>query len=80
MAGVAGTKRLFVSLLCDNDLLKGSLLLHAEDNLCSVKLTSFAGGANVWQITPEERAKHDQQFMSLKPVGGMVTGMFSSFI
>ena len=30
---------------------------------------------DMWRITPEERAKHDQQFMSLKPVGGMVTGM-----
>ena len=29
----------------------------------------------MWRITPEERAKHDQQFMSIKPVGGMVTGM-----
>ncbi|KAG8541409.1 hypothetical protein GDO81_029136 [Engystomops pustulosus] len=32
------------------------------------------GGPNMWAITTEERAKHDQQFSSLKPIGGLITG------
>ena len=47
-----------------------SLLWHLINDL----LFTILGVA--WVITPEERAKHDQQFMSLKPVGGMVTGKF----
>ncbi|KAM4692947.1 intersectin-2 [Discoglossus pictus] len=32
------------------------------------------GGPNMWAITTEERGKHDKQFASLKPVGGLITG------
>ncbi|XP_075779517.1 intersectin-2 isoform X2 [Pelodiscus sinensis] len=32
------------------------------------------GGPNMWAITSEERAKHDKQFDSLKPIGGYITG------
>ncbi|XP_054569483.1 intersectin-1 isoform X1 [Eptesicus fuscus] len=34
----------------------------------------FGGGLDVWAITVEERAKHDQQFHSLKPISGFITG------
>ncbi|XP_070190790.1 intersectin-1-like isoform X2 [Littorina saxatilis] len=33
-----------------------------------------AGGGDPWKISGEERAKHDAQFFSLKPVNGYVTG------
>ncbi|XP_072900992.1 intersectin-1 isoform X3 [Hemitrygon akajei] len=36
--------------------------------------TAFAGGLDICAITVEERAKHDQQFLSIKPTGGMITG------
>ncbi|KAM9156493.1 intersectin-2 isoform 3-T4 [Pangshura tecta] len=36
--------------------------------------TAMNGGPNVWAITSEERAKHDKQFESLKPIGGYITG------
>ncbi|XP_070263348.1 intersectin-1 isoform X3 [Myotis yumanensis] len=36
--------------------------------------TPFGGSLDVWAITVEERAKHDQQFHSLKPVSGFITG------
>uniref|UniRef100_A0A8C3TI76 EH domain-containing protein n=1 Tax=Chelydra serpentina TaxID=8475 RepID=A0A8C3TI76_CHESE len=29
---------------------------------------------DIWAITVEERAKHDQQFHSLKPTSGFITG------
>uniref|UniRef100_A0AAY4D0E8 Intersectin 2a n=1 Tax=Denticeps clupeoides TaxID=299321 RepID=A0AAY4D0E8_9TELE len=32
------------------------------------------GGVNIWAITPEERRKHDQQFDSLTPTLGFVSG------
>ncbi|XP_030577284.1 intersectin-2a isoform X2 [Archocentrus centrarchus] len=32
------------------------------------------GGASVWAITPEERAKHDKQFETLFPVLGYISG------
>nr|XP_014267592.2 intersectin-2 isoform X2 [Maylandia zebra] len=32
------------------------------------------GGASVWAITPEERAKHDKQFETLSPVLGYISG------
>ncbi|NWQ70061.1 ITSN1 protein, partial [Neopipo cinnamomea] len=36
---------------------------------------SFApGNLDIWAITVEERAKHDQQFHSLKPTAGFITG------
>ncbi|XP_039599766.1 intersectin-1 isoform X2 [Polypterus senegalus] len=35
---------------------------------------SECGGLEVWAITLEERAKHDQQFHSLKPTSGFITG------
>ncbi len=41
----------------------------------AIAMNSVSGGPGTWRITPEERAKHDQQFLSLKPVGGMVTGI-----
>ncbi|XP_067421667.1 intersectin-1 isoform X3 [Emydura macquarii macquarii] len=34
----------------------------------------FGGNLDVWAITVEERAKHDQQFHSLKPTSGFITG------
>uniref|UniRef100_H3AJ46 Uncharacterized protein n=1 Tax=Latimeria chalumnae TaxID=7897 RepID=H3AJ46_LATCH len=34
----------------------------------------YLGGLDVWSITIEERAKHDQQFHSLKPIAGFITG------
>ncbi|XP_075816200.1 intersectin-1 isoform X3 [Microtus pennsylvanicus] len=33
-----------------------------------------AGSLDIWAITVEERAKHDQQFHSLKPISGFITG------
>ncbi|XP_069034836.1 intersectin-1 isoform X5 [Lepisosteus oculatus] len=36
--------------------------------------TPFGGGLDFWAITVEERAKHDQQFHSLKPTAGFITG------
>uniref|UniRef100_UPI00398F2A0C intersectin-2-like isoform X4 n=1 Tax=Pristiophorus japonicus TaxID=55135 RepID=UPI00398F2A0C len=36
--------------------------------------TAMNGGPNMWAITSEERAKHDQQFLSLKPLGGLLSG------
>ncbi|XP_032888316.1 intersectin-1 isoform X7 [Amblyraja radiata] len=36
--------------------------------------TAFAGGLDVCAITVEERAKHDQQFLSITPAGGVITG------
>uniref|UniRef100_A0A8C9ZI64 Intersectin 2a n=1 Tax=Sander lucioperca TaxID=283035 RepID=A0A8C9ZI64_SANLU len=32
------------------------------------------GGASVWEITPEERTKHDKQFDTLVPILGYVSG------
>lgn len=32
------------------------------------------GGPDVWKISADERSKHDQQFFSLKPVNGMISG------
>uniref|UniRef100_A0A8C3VN50 Intersectin-1 n=1 Tax=Catagonus wagneri TaxID=51154 RepID=A0A8C3VN50_9CETA len=37
-------------------------------------LTPFGGSLDIWAITVEERAKHDQQFHSLKPISGFITG------
>uniref|UniRef100_A0A8C0LHM1 Intersectin 1 n=1 Tax=Canis lupus dingo TaxID=286419 RepID=A0A8C0LHM1_CANLU len=36
--------------------------------------TPFGGNLDIWAITVEERAKHDQQFHSLKPISGFITG------
>ncbi|XP_053772818.1 intersectin-1 isoform X7 [Desmodus rotundus] len=36
--------------------------------------TPFGGSLDIWAITVEERAKHDQQFHSLKPISGFITG------
>ncbi|XP_070606479.1 intersectin-1 isoform X3 [Erythrolamprus reginae] len=36
--------------------------------------TPFGGTLDIWAITVEERAKHDQQFHSLKPISGFITG------
>ncbi|XP_066834388.1 intersectin-1 isoform X4 [Anser cygnoides] len=36
--------------------------------------TPFGGNLDIWAITVEERAKHDQQFHSLKPTSGFITG------
>ncbi|XP_068136346.1 intersectin-2 isoform X2 [Hyperolius riggenbachi] len=36
--------------------------------------TALNGGPNMWAITTEERAKHDKQFASLKPISGLITG------
>ncbi|KAJ7320547.1 hypothetical protein JRQ81_020058 [Phrynocephalus forsythii] len=36
--------------------------------------TPFGGNLDIWAITVEERAKHDQQFHSLKPISGYITG------
>ncbi|KAM8821142.1 intersectin-1 isoform 5-T5 [Eudromia elegans] len=36
--------------------------------------TPFGGNLDIWVITVEERAKHDQQFHSLKPTSGFITG------
>ncbi|XP_068126540.1 intersectin-1 isoform X2 [Hyperolius riggenbachi] len=33
-----------------------------------------AGNLDIWTITVEERAKHDQQFHGLKPTSGYITG------
>uniref|UniRef100_A0A669QRQ4 Intersectin-1 n=1 Tax=Phasianus colchicus TaxID=9054 RepID=A0A669QRQ4_PHACC len=34
----------------------------------------FTSNLDIWAITVEERAKHDQQFHSLKPISGFITG------
>ena len=31
-------------------------------------------GGDAWRITGEERAKHDTQFFTLKPVNGYISG------
>ncbi|XP_053163533.1 intersectin-1 isoform X2 [Hemicordylus capensis] len=36
--------------------------------------TPFGGNLDIWAVTVEERAKHDQQFHSLKPISGFITG------
>ncbi|KAL1022328.1 hypothetical protein UPYG_G00025200 [Umbra pygmaea] len=37
--------------------------------------TTFGGGLDAWAISPDERAKHDQQFVSLTPTpAGFITG------
>ncbi|XP_059501402.1 intersectin-2-like isoform X2 [Stegostoma tigrinum] len=36
--------------------------------------TAMNGGPNMWAITSDERVKHDQQFLNLKPVGGLLSG------
>uniref|UniRef100_G1QVV7 Intersectin-1 n=1 Tax=Nomascus leucogenys TaxID=61853 RepID=G1QVV7_NOMLE len=36
--------------------------------------TPYGGSLDIWAITVEERAKHDQQFHSLKPISGFITG------
>ncbi|XP_048349388.1 intersectin-1 isoform X2 [Sphaerodactylus townsendi] len=36
--------------------------------------TPFGGNLDIWAVTVDERAKHDQQFHSLKPVSGFITG------
>ncbi|XP_078069025.1 intersectin-2-like isoform X4 [Mustelus asterias] len=36
--------------------------------------TVMNGGPNMWAITSDERSKHDQQFLSLKPLGGLLSG------
>ncbi|XP_078513066.1 intersectin-1 isoform X10 [Lissotriton helveticus] len=36
--------------------------------------TPFGGNVDIWTITVEERNKHDQQFHSLKPTAGFITG------
>uniref|UniRef100_A0A803YAQ8 Intersectin-1 n=1 Tax=Meleagris gallopavo TaxID=9103 RepID=A0A803YAQ8_MELGA len=37
-------------------------------------MLSFNSNLDIWAITVEERAKHDQQFHSLKPTSGFITG------
>ncbi|KAF3820522.1 hypothetical protein GH733_013698, partial [Mirounga leonina] len=34
---------------------------------------------DIWAITVEERAKHDQQFHSLKPISGFITGNWNQY-
>uniref|UniRef100_T1IY47 Intersectin-1 n=1 Tax=Strigamia maritima TaxID=126957 RepID=T1IY47_STRMM len=34
----------------------------------------MSGGGDPWRVTPEERAKHDDQFVQLKPISGFITG------
>ncbi|XP_075449154.1 intersectin-1 [Ascaphus truei] len=36
--------------------------------------TPFGGNLEIWAVTVEERTKHDQQFHSLKPTAGFITG------
>ncbi|KAM8975535.1 intersectin-1 isoform 2-T2 [Pelodytes ibericus] len=36
--------------------------------------TPFGGNLDIWAITLEERAKHDQQFHGLQPTSGYITG------
>ncbi|XP_054829339.1 intersectin-1 isoform X2 [Eublepharis macularius] len=36
--------------------------------------TAFGSNLDIWAVTVDERAKHDQQFHSLKPVSGFITG------
>lgn len=35
----------------------------------------YLGGGDAWRISGEDRAKHDSQFFTLKPVNGFVTGL-----
>ena len=39
----------------------------------------ITGSLDIWAITVEERAKHDQQFHSLKPISGFITGNWSQY-
>uniref|UniRef100_A0A670K7Z8 Intersectin 1 n=1 Tax=Podarcis muralis TaxID=64176 RepID=A0A670K7Z8_PODMU len=38
----------------------------------------FTRNLDIWAVTVEERAKHDQQFHSLKPISGFITGCASN--
>ncbi|CAO2632397.1 Itsn1 [Lemmus lemmus] len=49
-----------------------NILLSLLNNCLSCLWT--AGSLDIWAITVEERAKHDQQFHSLKPISGFITG------
>lgn len=40
----------------------------------SGQIAGFIAGSDPWKISPEERAKYDEQFLQLKPVQGIVTG------
>uniref|UniRef100_A0A8C3DNT4 Intersectin 1 n=1 Tax=Corvus moneduloides TaxID=1196302 RepID=A0A8C3DNT4_CORMO len=42
--------------------------------LCHFSISFEPGNLDIWAITVEERAKHDQQFHSLKPTAGFITG------
>uniref|UniRef100_A0A8C3R9E5 Intersectin-1 n=1 Tax=Cyanoderma ruficeps TaxID=181631 RepID=A0A8C3R9E5_9PASS len=41
---------------------------------CHFSISFGPGNLDIWAITVEERAKHDQQFHSLKPTAGFITG------
>uniref|UniRef100_A0A4W3I355 Intersectin 2b n=1 Tax=Callorhinchus milii TaxID=7868 RepID=A0A4W3I355_CALMI len=42
--------------------------------ICHLPTRLFKCGPKMWAITSEERIKHDQQFSSLKPLGGLISG------
>lgn len=37
-------------------------------------MAAVSGGGEAWRISGEDRAKHDAQFFTLKPVNGFITG------
>lgn len=43
--------------------------------LCRSFALCFYAGGDAWRITGEERARHDAQFFTLKPVNGYISGM-----
>ena len=47
-------------------------------NLVIIALCCISGSMDPWQITTEDRAKYDAQFMQLGPVNGFVTGNATS--
>ena len=42
-------------------------------------IVCFSGG-DAWRISGEDRAKHDAQFFTLKPVNGYISGTVHRFL
>lgn len=56
-----------------------STLLFFSHWIISLSFLWVVGSLDIWAITVEERAKHDQQFHSLKPISGFITGNWNQY-
>ena len=56
-------------LICE---FQGSVSLYLQHGICN--LCQFPGAVDPWVIQPRERERYEEQFKSLKPVNGIVTG------